>query len=179
MSAYLDILGDQTLIVDDESGEVIAQQGGDRLAVLAQRRHDAKMQERAWAEVLANYDRVLLANDAAGAYGTVVINRRQRNYAETDVAGFAQFVIEEDIEGGPPHLLWESLHAARGFNREALPEEIREDFDRFTTTKLTKPWIESAVVRQVAPKLVAVPAIDDLEEQITDSIAHEQARKGA
>lgn len=172
---YIDLLGDGSLIVDQASGEIVEQQGGDRLAVLAQRRHDAKQQIKGWEEQLGHYDRVLLAAGASGVFGGIVINQRQRPYSETNAESFAAYVAAEELTQAEIEAV---VTAAKGFKRDQLPAAVLPFFDRVTQKKQTKPWIESAVVRQVAPKVAVVERPDDeLETALAQSIADARAAR--
>lgn len=172
---YIDLLGDGSLIVESSTGEVIEQRGGDRLGIVAQRRHDAKVQLKAWEETVANYDRVLLASGVTGAFGGVVINRRQRNYADTDTQSFAEYVAGEELK---PDELEQVIGAAKGFKRDHLPPAVLPFFDGCTQVKATKPWIDSAVVRQQAPAMHVIQRDDDeLETALAQSIADARAQR--
>ena len=173
MTAYIDLLEDGSLIIDAETGEILEQHGPDRMTLLAHRRHEAKAQLKQWEETLAAYDRALLANDAAGLYGPVVIARRQRSYTDTDTEAFTRLPLNSAYEllngmSSTARLelldLIELVRAATKFDPSKLNPELRKMFDAATETKQTKPWIESRVALKPAPKLIPVPVNDDGEE---------------
>ena len=176
MTAYIDLLEDGSLIIDAETGEILEQHGPDRMTLLAHRRHEAKAQLKQWESTVDAYDRALLANDAAGLYGPIVIDRRQSSYSQTDTEAFTLRPLTDAsrLMGELPSVpafakftvldLVELVRAATKFDPSKLNPELRKLFDAATETKRTKPWIESRVALKPAPKLIPVPVNDDGEE---------------
>jgi len=147
---YIDVLGDQSLIVT-EDGEIVESHGPDRLSVVATRRHDAYQQIKRWEAVLANFDRVLLQNGVYGAFGGIVINSRQSSYTKTDVQKFVEEIPEMSYSE-----LEALARAASGFKREKLPEMAIKAYDAATARIPKRPWIESAIAHRAAPEIAHV-----------------------
>lgn len=147
--AYLTI---DALVIDDETGEIIDAAGiDDPLKFVAQKRHEAAQQMKEWEELRRNYDRVLLRNqeEAKTSYGDVVIARRTSTYPVFDASTFGSMLFDTELTAEER---LEVIFAAKGFNRELLPEVLRPALDEATEHRQKQPWIESSVARKVAPK---------------------------
>lgn len=154
--AYLTI---DTLVIDDETGEIIDAAGiDDPLKFVAQKRHEAAQQMKEWEELRRNYDRVLLRNQELlkVTYGDVVIARRSSSYPVFQALDFGSMLA--DLELTAEERL-QILFAAKGFTREMLPEVAQPLLDKATEHRQKQPWIESSIARKVAPK--ATQAVRD------------------
>lgn len=158
-------------LVVDGNGEIVEDGSGDGLLRVAQLRHEAYVQKRAFESYIEDLDRVLLKQQSEKkvAYGTVVCSVRGGTYTKVDSAQFADLVYERftsafavfDAEADQAvAAVLAIVAAATGFKREALPEPAWALLDAATTTLTKRPWVETSVARHEAPvrRLVAAPA---------------------
>ena len=154
--AYLTI---DALVIDDETGEIIDAAGiDDPLKFIALKRHEAAQQMKEWEELRRNYDRVLLRNqeEAKTSYGDVVIAKRTSSYPVFDGEAFGGKALDVELTAAERVLFY---FAAKGFNRDLLPDVLKPVLDEATEHRQKQPWIESSIARKVAPK--ATRAVGD------------------
>lgn len=169
-----DATGD-SLIVDSD-GVIVETNIDDPLLMLAQRRHEAKAQIKAYEDYLRTIDQVFLKNqtDAKRAYGDVVLSIQGGRYSTLNGEAFADLVWE--VVNGDEHndaieRLLAVIAAGTSFRAEpdakdpakaVLEPEIAAVLDKAKEWHEKRPWVQSAVARRPAPK-VRVVADPDAE----------------
>ncbi len=155
MSDYIEI---EAGLVISEDGEIIdAANVDDPIAFLARQRHEAKVQEKEWAERVSVLDRVLLKQQGEKrmSYGTVVVDVRTGTYPKFDRAEYADAISE--IEFTREELMALVL-AAKDFDRASLPAAVVDIYDEALKHPEKRPWIQTSNVRKAAPAVRKVAA---------------------
>lgn len=171
-----DATGD-SLIVDSD-GVIVETNIDDPLLMLAQRRHEAKAQIKAYEDYLRTIDQVFLKNqtDAKRAYGDVVLSIRGGRYSTVNGEMFANLLIEryydmlqteptDDEHPSFEGILLDVVAAATGYRTEPdakdadkpyLKPEIVALLNNAREWHEKRAWVESSVARRPAPKLRVV-----------------------
>lgn len=159
------------LIVDTD-GEIVSAAGiDDPLKFIVARRDEARRQMKRWEELTADLDRVILRKqgDKTVAYGNVIATIRGGTYAKTDVRRFALeslLRLSDGLDFEHPEAtdaIQAVIAAASGFKRDLLPESVRHLYDEATATLEKRPWVETAIARELAPARVITHPTDDAE----------------
>lgn len=157
-------------VIVDSDGVIVESAIDNPLLFLAQRRHEAKTQEKAYEDYLRVIDRVLLKNqtDAKLAYGDTVIAVKGGRYATINGSMFADLVWEvvmSEDENVIERLL-RIISAGTAFRaaqdednpvRPFLEPAIAEVLDKAKDWHEKRAWVESSVARRPAPKVRIVP----------------------
>lgn len=153
--SYIEIDG---LILDEATGEIIdAPTGEDSTGALVFRLVGAKEQKKAWERDIAIYQGMVLKRqpEPREQYGDIIATKSTRTTAATDTEAFASMCSELPLEAED---LWTIIAAAKGFDRDKLPEKARQAFDECTEMKVSAPWVDTRVVKHRAPVPKAVEA---------------------
>lgn len=157
-------------IIVDSDGVIVDTNIDSPLLYVAQRRHEAKTQAKAYEDYIQSLDRVLLKNqtDPKLAYGDVVVSIRGGRYSTINGEAFADLVWEV-INGDEHNDAIERLLAviAAGTAYRAEPDakdpakahlepEIAAVLDKAREWHEKRAWVETAVARKPAPKLRVV-----------------------
>lgn len=138
---------------DEETGEIVDATDANAVDVstAAIRRHEAAVQEKAWADRKAIFDIILLRkqDEKNAVYAEQVqISVRGSGYETFDQAGFAEAMQEIELTREELTAL---VLAAKGFIKDSLTPEVKVIVDEFTKKMQKKPWIISSAVRKMAP----------------------------
>jgi hypothetical protein len=162
MSDYFEI---EPGLVISEDGEIVDNANqDDSLAFIARRRHEARVQLKAYEDYIRVLDAVLLKkqHDKRVAYGDTVCTIAGGTYSKTDAAAFSDALEDLPLEAAD---LLDVIGAATGFKRELLGwnEKVLAAFDANTATLEKRPWLQTSIARKPAPKLTPIAAREALE----------------
>lgn len=159
----------ESLIVDSD-GVIVETNIDDPLLMLAQRRHEAKTQIKAYEDYVRTIDQVFLRNqtDAKRAYGDVVLSIKGGRYSTVNGEAFADLVwevINGDEHNDAIERLLGVIAAGTAFRTEpdtkdpakpVLAPEIAAVLDKAREWHEKRSWVESSVARKPAPRLRVV-----------------------